>query len=254
MRKKTYTEAVTTATACAVVGLLAAIGTFNSIMNFPIVFAGIMLGIGLLSIWRKRPREKTLAKAAILVLGALLAVGGWAYQRQVVELSRTDARLSVLESIHNTVVPSPTGLQPLNTDQATWDHAASFGGKATIVTFWARWCSPCWKEMEELELLYRQHGPRGLSVVAVTRYDTPDDGEERQSDFDKAQRFLEGRDLTYPAAITDRDDLYRAYRVRSPPGTALIDEQGRVVDFAISLESARALMEKAATMVDGGTG
>ena len=75
--------------------------------------------------------------------------------------------------------------------------------------------------------------------------------DQRNSDFAKAQRFLEGRDLTYPAAITDADDLYSAYRVRSPPGTALVDDQGRVVDFAISLDSARDLMRRAVSMVSG---
>ena len=103
--------------------------------------------------------------------------------------------------------------------------------------------------MDELEELYRQHQDQSLRIVAVTRYDRPGSTDERRSDFSKAQKFVEQRELTYPAAITDRDDLYRAYRVHSPPGVVLVDDQGRVVDFAISLESTRSLIQKAVARV-----
>jgi hypothetical protein len=103
--------------------------------------------------------------------------------------------------------------------------------------------------MAELEGLYQRHKDKGLRVLAVTRYEKPEDADERRSDFAKGQQFLERREISYPAAITDRDDIYRAYHVRSPPGLALVDDQGRIVDFAISLESARSLMQRAAALV-----
>ena len=237
------------ATACAVVGVLAALGKFNSILNFPVIFALVCLFFGLLSLWRQQPRRAIPARGLILLAGVAVAVGGWVYQGRQIEERLAEARLRVLEAIRGSAVPSVAGLEPLNTDLATWDEAASFTARATVVTFWARWCSPCWKEMEELEGLYQRHNDEGLRVLAVTRYDKPEDVDERRSDFAKAQKFLERRGFSYPAAITDRDDIYRAYRVRSPPGIALVDDQGRIVDFAISLESARSLMQKAAELV-----
>lgn len=234
--------------ACATVGILAAFGKFDSMRGFPIVFALIVLGGSLVRLWRERRLEGVALPAAILFAGVSLAFGGWAVRGRTIEERLADRRLDVLEEIHGHSVPSLEGLEPLNAEQAVWDDAASFTATATVVTFWARWCSPCWKEMEELEELYRQHLDRGLRVVAVTRYDRPDDQEERRSDFAKAQRFLADRRITYPTAITDRDDVYRAYRVPSPPGMALIDAQGLVVDYAISLESARSLMQKAAAL------
>jgi len=249
LRKSVYTEAVVTALVCAVVGLLAARGTFNSIMNFPVIFTAIVVGLASLSLWRERPRQKTAARAEILVVGAVLAVAGWSYQGRVIERSQINARLMILQEIQGRTAPSMAGLEPLNADQEAWNVAASFRSPATIITFWARWCSPCWKEMEELEELYRQYQDQGLRVVAVTKYDNPEDEDARSSDFAKATEFLDKRGMTYPSAITDRDDIYRAFRVASPPGAVLINGSGQIVDFAISLGSVRDLMEKASSMV-----
>ena len=247
--KSIYTESVVTAIVCAVVGLLAARGTFNSVMNFPVIFTAIVVGFAGLSLRRERPRQKTVVRAAILAVGAVLAVAGWSHQGRVIERSQIDARLLILEEIQGSTAPSLADLEPLNTDQESWETAAAFRYPATIITFWARWCSPCWKEMEELEQLHRQLQGQGLRVVAITRYDTPEDDDARSSDFAKATDFLEKRGITYPSAITDRDDVYGAFRVASPPGAVLIDGRGQVVDFAISLESVRVLMEKASAMV-----
>jgi len=233
----------------AVVGVLAAWGKFNAVLNFPVIFALVCLVIGLRSLWRERSRRPVALRGIVLLAGITLAVGGWIYQKQVIVERQADRRLQILEVMDGSVVPSLAGLEPLNTDQAAWDAAASLVAPATVVTFWARWCSPCWKEMEELEELHQQYGESGLQIVALTRYDHPEDEEERRSDFDKARKFLAGRDITYPTAITDRDDLYRSYRTSSPPSTFLVDAQGRVVDYGIDLESVRALMERAVAMV-----
>lgn len=249
MRRSVYTESLVMASACAAVGVLAALGKFNAMMNFPVVFALICLGFGLLSIWRQKPRRALASRALILLIGAAVAVGGWEYQKRQIDRRLADRRTQVLDELRGTAVPSLAGLEPLNTDRASWDQAASLGSRATVITFWARWCSPCEKEMPELEELYRRHKAQGLQVVAVTQYDRPENAEERQGDFEKAQRFLARRQLTYPAAITDRGDVYSDYRVYSLPATALVDGEGRVVDYAFSLGSARELMQAAAAMV-----
>ena len=86
--------------------------------------------------------------------------------------------------------------------------------------------------------------------------DDADDEDERRSRFDKAVKFLERHDITYPSAITDRDDVYAAYFVRSLPSTLLIDDQGRIVDYSLGVESARELVQRAAAMLpdDGASG
>jgi len=240
------------ASACVGVGFLAALGLFNSIVNFPIIFALVCLVLGAGSLWRERSQGSVILRAVILAAGASLAVSGWAYQGRLVEQRLEERRVQVLAELEGRPASSLAGLEPLNTDPGTWDEASAFSAKATVVTFWARWCSPCWKEMAELEELYGRYRAEGLSVVAVTRYDQPEDPEERRSDFAKAQKFLRQRGHTFPAAITDDGSLYEAYRVPSPPAAVLIGEDGIVIDYAIGLEDARVLMERAVALVGAG--
>lgn len=249
MNESPLPRALGFAGACAVVGCLAALGVFNSIFGFPIVFAAACLVLGGFEIWRRRAHGAVLTSALVLVAGAGIAVGGRVLEQRAIERSQVERRGQVLADFAGSPVPELSALEPLGGDHEAWAAAASFEAPATIVTFWARWCSPCWKEMDELEELYQEHSEAGLSVVAVTRYDTPDEAEERRSDFAKAVDFLDQRGITYPAAITDDDEIYRAYRVRGPPVAVLVDGSGRAVDYAIALDDARALMQKAVAML-----
>ena len=251
MSKSANSGVILMAIACAVVGVLAALGKFNSIMGFPWIFALVCLALGAHSLWRERPRRAPALHAAFLVAGVAVAIGGWVVQVRAVEAHVDQRERQVVAELQGRTVPSLLGLEPLNTDRQTWDEAASLTAKATLVTFWARWCSPCWKEMAELEELYRRHQSQGLRVVALTRYDRPEDEEERRSDFAKAREFLRSREFSYPAAITDNDDIYRAYRVPTPPGLVLVDDRGTVVDYAVGLERARSLMSQATALVGG---
>ena len=45
---------------------------------------------------------------------------------------------------------------------------ADFSGKFLILNFWATWCSPCLKEMPDLDQVYQSLGPDNLIVLAVS--------------------------------------------------------------------------------------
>ena len=45
---------------------------------------------------------------------------------------------------------------------------ADFSGKFLILNFWATWCSPCLKEMPDLDQVYQSLGPENLIVLAVS--------------------------------------------------------------------------------------
>ena len=149
MKNSIYREPILYAAACTVVGVLAARGVFNSMFAFPYVFALICLLFGALSLWRTRPRSALAARALILAARAALAVAGSMYQQRIIDTRIAERQLQVLLDLRGETVPDLAGLEALNTEQAVWDEAASLTGKATLVTFWARWCSPCWKEMDE---------------------------------------------------------------------------------------------------------
>jgi thiol-disulfide isomerase/thioredoxin len=40
-------------------------------------------------------------------------------------------------------------------------------GKLVLVNFWATWCGPCFKELPDLETMYRMYGHRAFDLVTV---------------------------------------------------------------------------------------
>ena len=92
MRKSIYTEPTIMATACIVVGFLAALGKFNSISNFPVIFALICLSLGLLNVWRRRSQGAAPVRVMILLVGCAVALGGWVFQQRAIDERRADRR------------------------------------------------------------------------------------------------------------------------------------------------------------------
>ena len=234
--------------ACSVVGGMAALGLFTSVMNFPWIFALVCLFFGVLSL-RKNSTLALVPRALLVMLGVAVAIAGWRVQVHSVQQRLEQTQREVFAELGGKIAPPLTGLQPLNTEAAALQHAASLSSRATIITFWARWCSPCWKELPELDEFYRQHEANGLAVVAITGYDEPDDASVRQEEFVKAQDFIRDRGLTFPGAITTDNAVFRSYQVRSLPSAALIDAQGTLVAYGVGVDGGREVMRQALSLL-----
>ncbi len=95
-------------------------------------------------------------------------------------------------------------------------------GRPLVLNFWARFCTPCWSEMPELQAFYEEYGDRvqllGIDVGQFTGLGSPKD----------AGKLLDSLGITYPAGYTDDALVVRSYQIRAMPTTAFITAEGQL--------------------------
>jgi thiol-disulfide isomerase/thioredoxin len=96
-----------------------------------------------------------------------------------------------------------------------------FAGHPILLNVWATWCDPCREEMPSLERLYRDYGPRGLRIVAVS---IDDRGNE-----DLIREFVREHDLTFDILHDPKGSIMPLYLVVGVPQTFLIARDRRII-------------------------
>ena len=95
-------------------------------------------------------------------------------------------------------------------------------GRPVVLNFWARFCTPCWSEMPELQDFYDEHGEEilllGVDIGQFTGLGSPKD----------ASGLLTALGVSYPAGYTDDGSVVSGYRVRAMPTTVFITAEGRI--------------------------
>ncbi len=98
---------------------------------------------------------------------------------------------------------------------------SDYAGHPVLLNFWATWCQPCREEMASFEQLYRDDGPRGLRIVAVSVDDPGADPAIRA--------FVSRYGLTFDVLHDRRSRARDRYQVRGVPETFFISADGRIV-------------------------
>ena len=93
-------------------------------------------------------------------------------------------------------------------------------GQVTLVNIWATWCIPCRAEMPAMEKLYRELGPKGLRILAVSI----DDGDPRD-----VRSFVNELGLTFDILQDRSGDIQRVYQTTGVPESFLLDRNGVIV-------------------------
>lgn len=95
-------------------------------------------------------------------------------------------------------------------------------GRPLVLNFWARFCTPCWSEMPELQDFYEEYDDRvrllGIDVGQFTGLGSHKD----------AGKLLDSLGITYPAGYTDDGRVVRDYRISGMPTTAFITAGGEL--------------------------
>jgi peroxiredoxin len=95
-------------------------------------------------------------------------------------------------------------------------------GKIVVVSFWATWCTPCKKELNNINELYEEWKSKyDIIVVAVTI--------DNARNVMKVKPYVDGQAWPFDILLDVNSDLMRAMNVINPPHTFLIDKTGNVV-------------------------
>ncbi len=100
----------------------------------------------------------------------------------------------------------------------------SYKGQVVLVNLWATWCVPCRKEMPAMEALYRELGPKGFRIAAVS----VDEG-----DTQDVLAFADELNLSFDILHDGDGSVQKAFQTIMFPESFLIDRNGVVVKKVI---------------------
>jgi cytochrome c biogenesis protein CcmG, thiol:disulfide interchange protein DsbE len=140
--------------------------------------------------------------------------------------------LTIVTMVSYAVPPKTTGAAASTLPNITLEdingnkvNIAELGkkGKVTVISFWATWCVPCKKElnnMVEIATTWKEKGT--ADVIAVTI----DDSRMKA----KLKTYVDGQKWPYTVLLDINQEFKRALNFSSPPYTIIIDKNGNIVD------------------------
>ncbi|MCG3167734.1 MAG: Thiol-disulfide oxidoreductase ResA [Bacteroidia bacterium] len=95
-------------------------------------------------------------------------------------------------------------------------------GKPMIISFWATWCTPCKKELNNINEIYSDwQKETGVKIIAVSIDDSRNNP--------KVQPYVDSQAWEYEVYLDPNGDLKRALNVNTIPHTFLVDGNKKIV-------------------------
>lgn len=95
-------------------------------------------------------------------------------------------------------------------------------GKITVFNFWATWCVPCKRELNNMSELYDEwKKDYNVEIIAVSIDDTKSQA--------KVKSTVDGSGWDYTVLLDANQDLKRALNFQNIPYTVVVDSKGNIV-------------------------
>ncbi len=95
-------------------------------------------------------------------------------------------------------------------------------GKITVFNFWATWCVPCKRELNNISELYDDWKKEyNVEIIAVSTDDTKSQA--------KVKSIVDGSGWDYMVLLDPNQDLKRALNFQNIPYTVVVDQKGNIV-------------------------
>lgn len=119
-------------------------------------------------------------------------------------------------------------LEDINGEAYTQEMFAEYD--LTMVNVFTTWCSPCVREIPDLEELHKEMGEQGVNVVGIVLDAIDGSGKTDEEAVGKAQILAEKTGASYPLLIPDESYLNgRLLGIAAVPETFFVDKEGNIV-------------------------
>ncbi|MFA9214011.1 MAG: peroxiredoxin family protein [Candidatus Methylacidiphilales bacterium] len=95
-------------------------------------------------------------------------------------------------------------------------------GKIVIISFWATWCTPCKKELNNINELYEEWKTKYDVIVVAVSIDNA-------RNVMKVKPYVDGQAWPFDVLLDVNSDMMRAMNVVNPPHTFLLNKEGNIV-------------------------